>query len=127
MFLCKHWTSTKFARSELTVETLASSRYGEITLKSMFQTREMWLPYFVYIWLLNVMKMRWYSGYSLLLLLFRTNGKKGHLDENRFRRCYGNFFWKWHSESYLITAMFRVPSQQLRGTWTTAFWKKLYS
>ena len=29
----------------------------------------------------------------LLLFLFRTKGKKGHLeDENDFRHCYGNFF-----------------------------------
>ena len=54
-------------------------------------------------------------------LLFTTNGKKGHLDENDFRYCYGNFFLKSHSESYLITAIFRVPSQQLQGTFTTAF------
>ena len=30
-------------------------------------------------------------------------------------------FRKCHSKSYLITAMFRVPSQQIRGTLTTAF------
>ena len=28
----------------------------------------------------------------IFILLFRTNGKKEHLDENDFRRCYGNFF-----------------------------------
>ena len=33
------------------------------------------------------------------------------------------FFRKWHSESYLITAMFKVPSQQVGGTLKTAFWK----
>ena len=31
------------------------------------------------------------------------------------------FFRKWHSEYYLITAMSKVPSQQLRGTLTAAF------
>ena len=36
-------------------------------------------------------------------------------------------FRKWHSESYLITAMLKVPSQQIRGTLTTAFWKIPYS
>ena len=32
-------------------------------------------------------------------------------------------FQKCHSGSYLITATFKVPSQQLWGTLTTAFWK----
>ena len=63
----------------------------------------------------------------LLLLFFRTNGKKEHLIKNGFRHCYDNVFRKWHFESYLITAMFKVPSQQIRGTFTTAFWKIPYS
>ena len=33
MFSCKRWTSTKFVKSELTVETLASPKHGKITLK----------------------------------------------------------------------------------------------
>ena len=33
-----------------------------------------------------------YSTCLLLLFLFRTNGKKGHLDESDFCHCYGNFF-----------------------------------
>ena len=76
--------------------------------------------------------------------LFRFNCTEEHLDENNFRHCYGNFFentvlectWSqlcstfWNvldhsyiqrSERYLITAMFNVLSQQLRGTLTTAF------
>ena len=56
----------------------------------------------------------------IFIFLFRTNDKKGHLNENDFRHCYGIFFRKWHSERYLITVMFKVPSQQLRGTLTTA-------
>ena len=67
------------------------------------------------------MKMTWYSACLLLLILFRTNGKKGHLDENDFRQYDANFFQKWHSESYLITAMFKVPSQHIGDTLTTAF------
>ena len=55
-----------------------------------------------------------------IVFVSRANGKKGHLDENDFRQCYGIFFRKWHSESYWITAMF-VPSQQLRGTLTITF------
>ena len=38
------------------------------------------------------MKMPWYSACLLLLFLFRTNGKKGRLDENDFRQCHGIFF-----------------------------------
>ena len=37
------------------------------------------------------------------------------------------FFRKRHSESCLITAMFKVPSQQLRDTLATTFWKIAYS
>ena len=37
------------------------------------------------------MKMPWYSA-CLLLFLFRTNAKKGCLDENDFCRCHGIFF-----------------------------------
>ena len=73
------------------------------------------------------MKMSWYYACLLLLFLFRTNGKKGHLDENGFRHCYGNLFQRWHSESYLIIAMFKVPSQQIRGILTTTFSKIPYN
>ena len=124
----KPWTSTKFVRSELTVETLASPKHGKIILKvHVPNKREMWLPCFEKIWPLNGMKMSWYSACLLLLFLFRANGKKGHLDEHDFRHCYGSFFRKRHSESYVITAMVKVPSQQIRGTLTTAFWKIPYS
>ena len=37
MCSCKRWTSTKFVRSELTVETLASPKHGKIIL---CQTKE---------------------------------------------------------------------------------------
>ena len=70
------------------------------------------------------MKMSWYSACSLLLFLFRTNGKKGHLDENDFDQCYVMLFSqkdKGHSETYLITAMFKVRSQRLQGTLTRPF------
>ena len=33
MFSCKRWTSTKFVRSELTVENLASPKHGKMILK----------------------------------------------------------------------------------------------
>ena len=65
------------------------------------------------------MTFEWYEDF---IFLFRANGKKGHLDEHNFRHCYGSFFLKIrHSESYVITTMFKVPSQQIRGTLTTAF------
>ena len=78
-------------------------------------------------WPLNFMKMTWCSACSLLLFLFRTNGKKRYLDGNGFRDRNSNFFRKCHPESYLITTMFIVPPQQIRGTMTTAFWKIPYS
>ena len=64
---------------------------------------------------MNGMKMAWYSACLLLLIFFRANCKKGHLDENDFRHCDGNFFpkvafWKWLDHSYIQI----VPSQQLR-------------
>ena len=46
---------------------------------------------------------------SLILILFRTNGKKGRLEENGFRHCFANFFRKRHSEIYFITAVFKAP------------------
>ena len=65
----------------------------------------MWLPCFEYIWPLNGRKMSWYSACLLLLFSFRTNSKKGQLDENGFRHCYGNFLkvalWKLLDHSYV--------------------------
>ena len=101
-------TSTMFVKSEIAVETLVSPKYGKIILKFMWQTKEKHdCLYWVDLWPLNGVKMTWYFACLLLLILFRTNGKKGHLDENDFRHCDGNFFQMWHSESYLITAMFK--------------------
>ena len=51
----------------------------------------------------------------IVIIFVQNQGKKEDLDENDFRRCNGNFFRKMHSESYLITTMFKFPSQQLRG------------
>ena len=71
--------------------------------------------------------MSWNSACSSFLFLFRTNGKKGHLDRNDFCHCYGNFIQKWHSEKYLITAMLKVPSQEFGATLKTRFLKIPYS
>ena len=65
--------------------------------------------------------MPWYSVFSCFIFLFRSNGKKEHLDENDFRHGYGKLFPKFSSDSYLISVIFKVLSQQLRGTLTTAF------
>ena len=125
MLSCKRCTSTKFARPELTVETVASPKHGKIIRKvHVPNKKETWLPLFwadlTFEWFV---KMSWYSACLLLSFFFRTNGKKGHLDENGFHHCYSNFFRKWYSESYLISPMFKVFSQQLRGTLKTTFWK----
>ena len=125
MLSCKRCTPTKFVRPELTVETMASPKHGKIIRKvHVPNKKETWLPLFwadlTFEWFV---KMSWYSACLLLSFFFRTNGKKGHLDENGFRHCYGNFFRKWYAESYLISPMFKVFSQQLRGTLKTTFWK----
>ena len=82
-----------------------------------------------YLWMLwrcyGIPAVHYY--YFCLVFLFRTNRKIEQSDENDFRQRYGNFFRKWHSESSLITAMIQVPSQQLQGTLTIAFWKIHYS
>ena len=104
MFSCKLWTSTKFARSELTAETLASPKHGKIILTSMCQTKkkhdslvlsrfDLWM-----VWRCH--------GIPRVIFLFRSNGKKGHLDKNDFRHCNGNFFskvafWKLLDHSYV--------------------------
>ena len=89
--------------------------------------REMWPPCFEKILSLNGMKMSWYSACSSLVYLFRTKGKKGHLDGNDFRHSYGNFTRKQYSESYLITAIFKVPSQESLATLKTTYRKIPYS
>ena len=58
------------------------------------------------------MKMSWSFACLLLLFLFRTNGKKVHLDENDFRPCYGNLFRKWHSR--LDHSQAQSPSSNTR-------------
>ena len=57
----------------------------------------------------------------IFIFLFKTTGKKKHLDEDDFCPFYGNFFGKCRSESYLIITLFKVLSQQLWTTLTTAF------
>ena len=75
--------------------------------------------------------LEWYENDMVfcvfIVIIFRSNGKKRHLDANDFRHCCGNFFGNCNSESYLITTMFKVPSQQLRSTLAIAFCNIPYS
>ena len=66
------------------------------------------------------MKELWYSVFAFFIFCLEPNSKKGNLDENNFRPCYGSFFRKCRSESYLLTAIFKVFSQQIWDTLTTA-------
>ena len=72
-----------------------------------------------------VLTFEWYEDAMvfrifIFIFLFRTNGKKGHLNESEFHHCSGNFskvlFWKLLDHSY-------VDSQELWATLTKAFWK----
>ena len=69
-------TSTKFVRSELAVETLASPKYGKIILKFMSQTKEkhdclVLSRSLTFEWYGDDMVFR-YSVCLFLLILFRT-------------------------------------------------------
>ena len=58
--------------------------------------------------------------------LFRSNGKREQVNENDYRRYYGNFFFlKVSFQKYLITVIFKILSQQLRRTLTVAFERQL--
>ena len=67
-----------------------------------YNTRKIELPCLEKTWLLNSLKIPWYFVFSFL---FRTNGKKEHLDEKDFLHWYGNFskvlFWKLLDHSYV--------------------------
>ena len=81
----------------------------------MSQTKEKCGKKIIFEWYEDAMRFR------VFILIVFVNGKKEHMDENDFRHCYGNFIRKQHSESYLITAMFKVPSQELEATLKTTF------
>ena len=65
------------------------------------------------------MKMPWYSACLLLLFLFRTNGKKGRLDENDFRLCLAFFskvaFWKLLDHSY-VQSSFPINTRHIENS-----------
>ena len=77
---------------KLTVKILALSKHGEIILKLCpRQKKNVTLLFCVdltFEWYEDVIVFRVF----IFIFLFRTSGKKGHLDENDFRYCYGNFF-----------------------------------
>ena len=56
--------------------------------------------------------------FIFILFFCRTNDHKRHMDENNVRDCYRSFF---KSTIPKITAIFKVFSEQLCGTLTTAF------
>ena len=60
-------------------------------------------PCFEYTWFLNGMKMQRFS--VCYIFLFRTSGKKGHLDENEFHTVMVVFprapFWKFLDRSFV--------------------------
>ena len=65
--------------------------------------------------------MPWYSVFSFLFFCLETT----LLESNWMKMTYGNVFSKVSFRKYLITAMFKVLYQQLRGTLTTSFERHL--
>ena len=116
MFSWKRWTPRKFIRSVLTVETLASS---------MFQTKEKCDSLILS---RSALRMVWrcYRRPRVRCYYFRLEPT---VRKDTWIRVTSVTVMvcirKWRFESYLITAVFKVLSQQLRGTLKTAFWKIL--
>ena len=131
MFSSTRWASTKFVRSELTAETSASPKHGKIIFTKVLLTKVPTCPkqkrnVTPLFWV--VLTFEWYEddmAFRAFVIIFRTNGKKIHLYAKDFYGCYGNFFGKWHSESYLsyVQSLFSA----IRSASTTAFWKIPYS
>ena len=106
-------------------KTLTLLKQKDIILNSMTQTREKWDSL---VFSRGDFWMIWrYHGilYIHFYFLFRNNVWREQLDKNNFCYCYSIFFLKMLFRKYLITAMFGVLSQQLRGTLTTAFERHL--
>ena len=75
------------------------------------------------------MTFEWYEHSMIFcvfisIFFFRNNVIREQLGENDFRRCYV-FFPKVLSWKYLITAVFKVLYQQLRGNLTTGCGRRL--
>ena len=52
----------------------------------------------------------------LIIIFFRINGLKGHLDESDLRYFYGNFLWKWRFESSFSTVTKHIDNRILKET-----------
>ena len=73
---------------------------------------------------MNGIKTTWYSACLLLSFLFRTNGKKGELDENDVRHGYCIFFesgilkvtWSQLSSKSLSTITRHIDNSILKDT-----------
>ena len=63
----------------------------------------------------------------IIFCLFRTSGKKGHLDENDFPYYYGNFFESGILKVTWSQLYSKFLPNNLRGTFTTSFWKTFCS
>ena len=105
----------------------------------MSQAREIWdflvLSRDTFEWCegaMVLMTFRWYEGAMVFCVSIFSFCKETTVIERkqwdgndfcRCYRCYGNIFSKVSFRKYLVTAMFKVLSQQLRGTLTTTFEK----
>ena len=120
MFSCKRWTSTKFVRSELTVETLASPKHGKIIQIPCPKHKRNMTPFFwvdlSFEWSEDDMVFR---VFSVIIFYLEPTVRKDAWMRTTSVTVMIIFFKKWNSQIYLITAILKVPSQQLRGTLTT--------
>ena len=101
-------------------KTLTLPKDGDIIL-NMSQTRKIWDSNFLLLVDLTLKDMKmppWYSVFSFLFCLELT--VREQLDESDFVTIMV-FFLKEPWWNYLVTAMFKVLSQKLLGTLTTAF------
>ena len=119
--------STKFVKLQLYEKNFAFTKTW--TCNAKLQDPNKRKVGFSCFWLLNGIKMPWYSLRSFLFFCLEP---KRCLDESDFRHCYGEFFESASLKvnfkvvlqtSNFILVMFKVPSQQLRGALTAAFWK----
>ena len=72
------------------------------------------------------------SSFNFYFFVFRTNGKKEHLDENNFCDGYSNFYESAAVKvSHLMIAMFKVFFSTIRrhidhGIWETFYSRRFY-
>ena len=68
--------------------------------------RKVGLPCFEQIWLLNSMNAMVFRVFILYFFLFRTNFKKGYLNESYFCHCYDDFF-----KSAILKVTWKLPGR----------------